>query len=163
MVKRIALGLAALALACSGGAPTADPPARAAAPEGRYVRVEVSVAPAVADRLDPEAAARVARAVRQSARDWLEQGDRLASGGELSLVVSVESARLRPGWVTWLFSWAAAPDHLAAQVMVLRGAERLSIAPVRVESALGGWAWRDPDERLDRLARRLGQRLADGL
>ena len=26
-----------------------------------------------------------------------------------------------------------------------------------------GWAWRDPEERLDRLARRLGRRLAEGL
>jgi hypothetical protein len=125
--------------------------------------VEVAVAPEVAARLEDGAGARVARTVRQSARDWLDQGGRLAADGELSLVVSVESARLRPAWKTWLFAWAAAPDHLAARVLVLRGAERLSSTPVRVESALGGWAWRDPEERLDRLARRLGRRLAEGL
>src|SRR5688572_15217559 len=109
MVRKIALALAALSLACAG-APAADPPPRPRSPEGLYARVEVAVAPEVAARLEDGAGARVARTVRQSARDWLDQGGRLAAEGELSLVVSVESARLRPGWKTWLFAWAAAPD-----------------------------------------------------
>jgi hypothetical protein len=123
----------------------------------------VAVAPEVAADLEDDAAAALARAVRQSARDWLEQRDRLAGDGELALVVRIDSARLRPAWVAWLFAWVAAPDQLATQVLVLRGAEPVSSTPVRVESALSGWAWRDPDERLDRLARRLGQRIAEGL
>jgi hypothetical protein len=162
MVRTIALGLAALAFACSG-APVPEPPAPVERPEGRYARVEVAVAPAAAGRLPADAGARLARTVRQSARDWLEQGDRLASDGELALVVRVDAARLRPAWVTWLFAWASDPDHLAAQVTVLRGAESLASLPVRVESGLSGWEWRDPGERLDRLARRLGHRLAEGL
>ena len=162
MVRKIALGLAALVLGCAG-APAPEPPARPERPEGRYARVDVAVAPGVAEQLPADAAPPLARAVRQSARDWLEQGDRLAGDGELSLAVSVESARLRPAWKAWLFAWAAAPDHLAARVLVLRGAEPVSSAPVRVESGLSGWDWRDPAERLDRLARRLGQRVAEGL
>jgi hypothetical protein len=162
MVRKIALGLAALALACSG-APAPEPSARPERPEGRYGRVDVAVAPAVAAQLPVDDASRLARAVRQSARDWLEQSDRLAGDGELALAVSVESARVRPAWVTWLFAWLADPDHVAAQVLVLRGAERLAAFPVRVESALSGWEWRDPGERLERLARRLGQRVAEGL
>jgi hypothetical protein len=161
-VRKIALGFAAVLLACSG-APAPEAPARPERPEGRYARVEVAVAPAVAGQLPADAAAALARAVRQSARDWLEQGNRLAPDGELSLVVNVESARLRSACVALLFAWATAPDHLAARVLVLRGAEPVANISVRAESALSGWEWRDPGQRLDRLARRLGQRVVEGL
>jgi hypothetical protein len=160
-VRKIALGVAALALACSGA--PAPEPARPERPEGRYARVEVVVAPGLTAALGAEAAAGTARSVRQSARDWLDQGGRLAADGELALAIQLDSAHVRPAWVAWGFAWVADPDHLAGEVRVLRGAERLASFPVRVESALSGWDWRDPDERLDRLARRLGQRLAEGL
>lgn len=155
-----ALGLW-LGLACaSAPAPRCD---RASEPEtGRFARVEVALAPD-ASSLAPKAAAELLVWVRQSALDWLEQGDRLAPGGELTLLVTIDSARLRSAATTWLFGWAAAPDHLAAQVSVLHGLERATRCPARVESALAGYSWRDPDARLERLARRLGRRIAEGL
>jgi hypothetical protein len=159
--RAIASAALALGLACANvPAPRCDLPS---APEaGRFARVEVALAPDAAS-LDDASAARLLGEVRQSARDWLEQRDRLAPDGELSLQVRVEALRLRSSWVTWLFAWAVAPDRLAARVTVLRGLERADRCPERVESALSGYSWRDPDVRLDRLARRLGHRIADGL
>ena len=153
--------LAPFVLACAGApAPHCDLPS---APEtGRFARVEVALAPDTAS-LDAVSAAHLLGSVRQSARDWLEQRDRLAPDGDLSLQVRVDALRLRSSGVAWLFSWAAAPDHLGAQVTVLRGLERVDRCPARVESALSGYSWRDPDARLDRLARRLGHRIAEGL
>ncbi len=156
------LAVAALALACAG-APVPEPDFQSAPEDARYARVEVSLAPGAASSLDPEARAQLVTWVRQSARDWLEQRGRLAPDGECSLVVTVDSARLRSSWVTWLFAWAAAPDHLEAQVFVLRGLDRVASHARRVESALAGYAWRDPEARLERLARRLGRRIAEGL
>jgi hypothetical protein len=148
-------------LACaSAPAPRCD---LASEPEtGRFARVEVALAPD-ASSLGPKAAAELLVRVRQSALDWLEQRDRLAPDGELTLLVTVDSARLRSAPTAWLFAWAAAPDHLAAQVSVLHGLERATRCPARVESALAGYSWRDPNARLERLARRLGQRIAEEL
>lgn len=129
---------------------------------GQVARVEVSLAPGVGT-LDADAAARLVTTVRQSALDWLEQRDRLATDGELTLLVTVDSTRLRSSATAWLFAWAAPPDHLAALVAVLRGLDRAPRCPARVESALAGYSWRDPDARLERLARRLGHRIAEGL
>jgi hypothetical protein len=153
--------IAALGLACaSPPAPRCDP---SLGPEtGRFARVEVAIAPDEAS-LAPKAAAEVVVWVRQSALDWLEQRDRLARDGDLTLLVTIDSARLRSAATTWLFAWAAAPDHVAARVSVLHGLDRADRCPARVESALSGYSWRDPDARLERLARRLGQRIAEGL
>jgi hypothetical protein len=150
-----------LGLACaSPPAPRCD---LAAEPEaGQFARVEVTLAPD-ASSLAPKAAAELLVWLRQSALDWLEQRDRLAPDGELTLLVTIDSARLRSASTTWLFGWVAAPDHLAAQVSVLHGLERAARCPTRVESSLAGYSWRDPDARLERLARRLGQRIAEGL
>jgi hypothetical protein len=131
------------------------------APDERYAGVEVELAPGLS--LDPAAAARVAAVTRQSALDWLEQRGRLAPDGGRSVAVTVDSARLRSAGVAWLFAWAAPPDHLSARVSLSRGTEHTARCSERVESALAGWSWRDPDARLDRLARRLGQRIAQGL
>ncbi|TMA33577.1 MAG: hypothetical protein E6J87_09685 [Deltaproteobacteria bacterium] len=77
--------------------------------------------------------------------------------------MTIDAARLRSAWVTWLFAWAAAPDHLAAQVSVLRDLALVPSCPVRVESAVSGYSWRDRDARVAHLARRLGHRIAEGL
>jgi hypothetical protein len=153
--------IAALGLACAS-APERLCDRPSTSDTGRYARVEVALAPD-ASSLSPDAAARLVAWVRQSARDWLEQRDRLAPDGELALVVTIGSARLRSPTVTWFFAWATAPDHLAAQVLVVRGSEPASRCPVRVESALAGYSWRDPEARLERLARRLGHRIAEEL
>jgi len=160
--RAFAIAAIALGLACVSPPPV-EPASRPMPVAGRYARVEVALAQAGVSCLDADAAARLVAVVRQSARDWLEHGERLAPDGAYALEVTIESARLRSGWVTWLFAWAAAPDHAAARVSVLRDGERVASYPVRVESALAGYSWRDPDARLDRLARRLGHRLAEGL
>ncbi|HKA14412.1 MAG TPA: hypothetical protein VKH41_05305 [Myxococcota bacterium] len=124
--------------------------------------MEVAFAPD-GGSLDAESAARLVVSVRQSARDWLDQRGRLASDGELALVVTIDDARLRSALVAWLFAWAAAPDHLGAQVAVLRDLESSARCPVRVESAVSGYSWRERDARLEHLARWLGHRIAEGL
>ena len=159
-LRLLAIAALGLALACArppGAVCELPPPAR----EQRYAGVEVALAPGL--RLDPAAATRVVAVTRQSALDWLEQRGRLEPGGASSVAVTVDSARLRSSLSTWLFAWAASPDHLAARVSLRRGAEREPRCAARVESALAGWSWRDPEARLDRLARRLGQRVAEGL
>jgi hypothetical protein len=160
--RTLAIAAAVLGLACAS-APPVEPASRPAPVAGRYARVEVALAQRGAPCLEADAAARLAAVVRQSARDWLEQRERLAPDGAYALAVTVDSARLRSAWVTWLFAWVAAPDHVAARVSVLRDGAPVAGYPVRVESALAGYSWRDPDARLDRLARRLGHRLAEGL
>jgi hypothetical protein len=156
----IALGIGTSLACASAPAPRCEPSAE---PEsGRFARVEVALPPD-GSKLAPEEGARLVALVRQSARDWLEQRDRLSTDGELTLLVAIDGARVRSAAVAWLFAWLAAPDHLTAQVSVLRGLDRESRCPVRVESALSGYSWRDPDARLERLARRLGHRIADGL
>jgi len=158
--RLLAIAALGLALGCAGP-PVALCELLPPAPEERYSGVEVALAPGLP--LDPAAAARVAALTRQSALDWLEQRGRLAPGGASSVAVTVESARLRGAWTAFLFAWAAPSDHLSAQVSLQRGDERTARCPARVESALAGWSWRDPETRLDRLARRLGQRIAEGL
>ena len=157
----LAIAVLALGLSCaSAGPPRCE---LATAPvSGRFAQVDVALAGDAAS-LDAKTAARVSGLVRQSARDWLEQRDRAAPEGELALEVSIEAVRVRGSLSAWLFAWALAPAALAAQVSVRRGAERVPRCPVRVESALSGYSWRDPDPRLDRLARRLGRRVAEGL
>jgi hypothetical protein len=157
------LAIAALAVGLACATAPAPPCDRGSAPEpGRFGRVEVAIAPEAVS-LDAETAARLIALVRQSARDWLEQRGRLAPDGELALIVTIDAARLRSAWVTWLFAWAAAPDHLAAQVSVLRDLALVPSCPVRVESAVSGYSWRDRDARVAHLAHRLGHRIAEGL
>ena len=156
---RLAALLGLLALGCAG-ADVAPPSVFRAPTTGRVARVEVSFSAPDATGLARAEAGRTAAVVRQSARDWLEHGQRLAADGPLALEVSLDSLCLRSSLVTWLFSWAAAPDHLAARVVVRRRGTRVAAFPLRVESALAGFAWRDPEARLERLARRLGHRVA---
>jgi len=110
-----------------------------------------------------ERGARASALVRQSARDWLEEAGRLAPEGELAVEATLEALRLRGALATWLFAWAVPPDHLSARVAVHRRGLPEARFALRVESALAGYGWRDPEERLDRLARRLGRRLAERL
>jgi hypothetical protein len=156
------LATAALALACAGAPPPEEPIAGLPA-DARYAVVEVALAPEAASGLDDRASAELLRQVRQSARDWLEQGGRLAADGECSLLVSIESVHVRSAFTAWWFGWIAAPDRISARIQVLRGLDRVASGPVRVESALWGYSWRDPDERRSRLARRLGRRVVEAV
>jgi hypothetical protein len=158
--RLLAIAPLALGLACAG-APAPRCELRPAPDAWRYAGVEVAVAPGASQ--GPEADARIAAAVGQSTRDWLEQRGRLTADGNITVEVTVTSARVRSAAVAFLFAWAASPDHLAARVSLRRGDERVTRCPARVESALSGWSFRDPEPRRDRLARRLGHRIAEGL
>lgn len=157
------LAIAVLALACAAPPKPCDP---SGYPRGQVGRVEVSLAPS-AGSLDAEASARLAATVRQSALDWFDQKGRFAADGPLALLVTIDSVRVRGTVAAGLFGWVSGDDHLSARVGIEREDTRDLVAaelcPVRVESALAGWSWRDPDARLERLARRLGHRIAEGL
>jgi len=58
---------------------------------------------------------------------------------------------------------ATANRAAAEAVAVLRDLESSARCPVRVESAVSGYSWRERDARLEHLARWLGHRIAEGL
>jgi hypothetical protein len=158
------LGLLASALLLAGcaGAPPPEPDDDGPI-EGRVGSVAVAFPDAGRSTAVRERAVRASTLVRQTARDWLEDKGRLAPDGPLAVVATLDSLRLRGAVATWLFAWAIPPDHLAARVVVSRAGRPVAGFGVRVESALAGYAWRDRGERLDRLSRRLGRRLAERL
>lgn len=104
-----------------------------------------------------------AQVLRQSALDWLDARGHFRAGGELSLHVQIRSVRLRSELVALLFGRASRADRLEVLATVTRGGQRLKEFPVRVASSLGGRDWRDPEERLLRMARMSGRRVAEGL
>jgi hypothetical protein len=101
--------------------------------------------------------------LRQSALDWLDARGRFGSSGELSLHVQIRSVRLRGEFVALLFGRASRADHLEAFVMVARNGQQVRNFSARVASSVGGRDWKDPEERLQRMARMLGRRIAEGL
>jgi hypothetical protein len=169
LLRVASAGIATLALGALG---CAGPPPEGVvtSPQpigGQFAGVEVSFAAlegvGAGFDLEPADADQLRATVRQSALDWLENANRLSDHGSLDLYVALDSLRLRSATVTWLLAWAAPPDHLAAEVQVARAGVAVARYRVRVESGLDGYSWRDPAARLDRLARRLGRRLAEGL
>ncbi|MDH3520677.1 MAG: hypothetical protein OEM49_09500 [Myxococcales bacterium] len=127
----------------------------------------------IAVRADPDQLSEAQRArlqrhavtalVRQSALDWLDAGGRLAADGDLALRVEIRTLRLRGSLAARLLGRAAGADQLGAQVWILRDGAVIDGYEVRVASALGGRDWKDPAERLARLAHILGRRVAEGL
>src|SRR5262247_1160583 len=94
------LAIAWLGLACAS--PPAPRCALASLPAtARFARVEVALAPD-ASSLRSKAGAELVAWVRQSALDWLEQRDRLARDGDQTLLVTIDSVRLRSAATTWL-------------------------------------------------------------
>lgn len=153
---------ALLALACAGPPPLPEPVAPA---HGEPVGgVQVAPGPGLPGRaaalLEEERALAV---LRQSTLDWLEQGERLDPRSELEVRVEVESLELRSPAVAWLFSALAGPDRLAVRVELRRRGDAVRTFHTGAASALSGFAWRDRGERLRRLARRVGHRVAGGL
>jgi hypothetical protein len=151
--------LGAFASACAS-ADVAQPGGSPLDTLGRIARVDVAFAEADLGGLAADEAVRAAGVVRQSARDWLEHEGRLREDGDLAVTATLDALHLRANTTTWLFAWATAPDHLGARVVVRRAGEPVADFPIQVESALSGYSWRDRDERLERLARRLGHRIA---
>ena len=101
--------------------------------------------------------------LRQSALDWLDARGHFGPSGEFSLHVQIRSVRLRSELVALLFGRASRADQLEAFVMLTRNAQRVKGFSARVTSSVGGRDWRDPEERLQRMARMLGRRVAEGL
>ena len=71
--------------------------------------------------------------------------------------------RLRGELVALLFGRASRADQLEAFVMLTRDTQRVKGFSARVTSSVGGRDWRDPEERMQRMARMLGRRVAEGL
>jgi hypothetical protein len=163
--------LAALLLpavfAC-GGPALAPPPARLAPYllSGGARVGEVTVAPdpdlSVIDRALLERAG-VPGDLRQGVLDWLDQQGHFARDGELAVEVSLREVHVRSSFSALLLRHVAAADRLGARVQVTRRGEPAKLFPAEVASAVGGWAWRKPDARLERMVRVLSQRIAEGL
>ena len=101
--------------------------------------------------------------LRQSALDWLDARGRFDPSGELSVHVQIRSVRLRSELVALLFGRAWRADRLEAFARVTHGGQPVRGFPVRVARSVGGRDWKDPEERLQRMARVLGRRVAEGL
>ena len=100
-------------------------------------------------------------ALRQSALDWLEQRDRFSPQGEVRVKVRIRSLHLRGSLAArWWPAWAAR-DRLGVEVTVEREGVEVARFQRSLESRLGGSDWADPRARARRLARRLGQRVAE--
>ncbi|MEM7412643.1 MAG: hypothetical protein AAF430_20600 [Myxococcota bacterium] len=152
----LGLGLACL-FACAG-APKLPPcgldPARF---PGRVGEVRVTRVDSLAGERGERARARV----EQAARDWLEHWERWDPASEVTVAVELRDLRLRGSLTTWLFSAVAPPDRLRAGVETSEGGNRERWPELTVESGLSGFSWRDPEARSERLARRLGRRVAE--
>ncbi len=104
-----------------------------------------------------------ASVLRQGALDWLDARGRFDPSGELSVHVQIRSVRLRGELVALLFGHASRADRLEAFAQVTRGGQPVRGFPARVTSSVGGRDWKDPEERLRRMARMLGRRVAEAL
>lgn len=105
----------------------------------------------------------VAAQVRQSALDWLDARRDLDPDGSIQVSVELYELRLRSAFTALVLAGLTGSDRLAARVGVYERGVPIASYALRVESALGGRDWRDREERLDRLARILGRRVADSL
>lgn len=99
--------------------------------------------------------------LRISALDWFEHEGRFEREGETRLLVEVTGLSLRSVLSTWLWPDLPAPDVLAIRVRVRDPAGTRHAFDWEERTQVGGWEWRDPDVRLERLARRLGRRIAE--
>lgn len=163
-----AVVLALDSLAC-GGDPPVPVEARGAphvlTGEARVGRVEVTADAQLLSAGQRKLLRRheAATVLRQSALDWLDARGHFARKGELLLQVQIRAVRLRSELAALLLGGAAGADSLEVSVRVTRGGEELKIFAAHVTSSAGGRDWKDPGDRLQRMARRLGQRVADGL
>lgn len=137
--------------------PLADP-----LPVGRMV-VSVSSPPLSVAQQALLRRHRVGGVLRQSALDWLEARGRFDPAGAYAVEVQIRSVRLRGAWVALLLGRAAGEDHLEASVRLTRAGQLVNEFSSRVASSAGGRDWKDPAERLQRMARILGRRIAEGL
>jgi hypothetical protein len=157
-------GLAAVALlACAGSdAPAADPDPTPLPDHARVADLRVTLADDLPDaaretleRID------VPMLVRVSGLDWFEHESRFDREGDVTLEVEVLALSLEGAVPVWLWRSLVGEDWLEVRVRV-RGASGLRDDFTLIErTGVAGWEWRDADARLDRMARRLGRRIAE--
>jgi len=104
-----------------------------------------------------------AAVLRQTALDWLDARGHFDLEGEIALRVQIRDLRVRSQLAVLLLGGVAGSDHIEVSVVVLRGGEAVDDFAAHVVSAAGGRDWKRPGDRLERMARMLGQRVAEGL
>jgi hypothetical protein len=160
--------VSSVSIAGGGGAPAAIEAPGAPhllAGDARVGRVEVTadsqqLSSAQLDLLERHEAAAV---LRQSALDWLDARGHFDPNGALALQLQIRAVRLRSKLAALLLGGATGADHLEVAVVVTRDAEVLKTFAAQVTSSAGGRDWKDPGDRLQRMARLLGRRVIDGL
>ncbi len=158
--------LVAASLACAAPPPSAEAPPGPLLPSGSRVRLlEVVPDPERLSASDRELLAdgEVASRVRQGALDALEQRRRFDPQGDATVRVRLVQVRLRSRLTTLLLSHRAGADQLTAEVDVERGGAPVGMLRIAATTALGGLEWRDPEKRLQRLARELARRISERL
>lgn len=149
-------------LACTSPVPRMQP-TPPLLPDGASVadlRVELAAS------LDPAERKRLERVdvrelLRLSALDWFEHEKRFAPNGSVEILVEVLALSLRAAPAVWLWPDLGSPDALAVRVHVRLPKEAREAFTWEEQTRVGGWEWRDADARLERLARRLGRRIAE--
>ena len=162
--RRVAALLLPFALLCCAGAdPAAPPPETKRLPEAaRVADVRLVLGEGLGaqerstlERLD------VASLVRLAALDWFEHEHRFDPEGGIEIEVEVLSLTLVGAVPTWLWRSLAGGDALEVRVRVRDRSGPQSEFVLTERTAVAGWEWRNPDDRLDRMARRLGRRIAE--
>lgn len=105
----------------------------------------------------------VGAVLRQSTLDWLDERGGFDPESVLDVRVQIRSVRLRSAAAALLLGSLAGEDRLMAVVVVTRDAVVVKTFEAEVSSSSGGRGWRDPAERIERLARMLGRRIVDRL
>ena len=161
---RIALGgwIAATLLGCASPAPQVQP-APPPLPDGARVsdlRVELSASVGPAERKSLERVD-AHQLLRLSALDWFEHEKRFDPNGSVEIRVEVIALSLRAAAAVWLWPDMGSPDALTVRVYLRLQNETREAFTWEEQTRVGGWEWRDADARLERLARRLGRRIAE--
>ena len=101
--------------------------------------------------------------IRLAALDWFDHDGRFDIEGQISFEVEVLALALAGAIPVWLWRGWAGDDRLEVKVRVLDAGVFREDFSLTERTGVEGWEWRDADARLDRMARRLGRRIAEVL
>lgn len=150
-------------LGCVGpGTEVAPAPPTPLSERERVAELRVTLAGA----LDPDARAALERVevpmlLRVSALDWFEHRSRFDRQGEVELDVEVRALSLASGLSVWLWRSLVGEDSLEVRVTLRDASGSRAVFALTERTGVGGFSWRHADLRLDRMARRLGRRIAE--
>ena len=99
--------------------------------------------------------------LRVSSLDWFEHEHRFDREGDVYLEVEVKGVSRAGVMSTWLWRGLVGEDWLEVRVTVRDSGGLREDFTLTERTAVEGWEWRDADARLDRMARRLGRRIAE--